>query len=258
MTHPERSPDFRDVQRAFAAHLRDPATHPPPAGVEERRLAVYRDLFFNNVRNFLDNFFPVLRSLYRDEDWQALARDFYARHRCNTPYFLEIAEEFLQYLDAEREPQAGDPPFARDLAHYEWLELALDVATEEIPATGFDPAGDLLDGRPVLTPVAVLASYRWPVHRISAGNVPAVPLAEPVFLVVHRDRDDRVRFLEANAVTARLFTLLREQPALTGRDAALCIAAEIAHPDPLVVVAGAGEVLAMLRERDIVLGARLP
>lgn len=252
------SPDFRDVQRALAAHLRDPAAHAAPAGIEERRLAIYRDLFFNNIRTFLDNFFPVLRSLYRDEDWQAMARDFYARHRFHTPYFLEIAEEFLHYLREEREPQPCDPPFAHDLAHYEWLELALDVATEEIPGEGYDSAADLLDGVPVLTPVAVLASYPWPVHRVSVDNVPVAPLASPVFLVVHRDRDDRVRFLEANAVTARLFTLLREQPALSGRAAALCIAAELAHPDPAAVVAGAGEVLAMLRGRDIVLGARLP
>lgn len=255
--------DFRDIQFAFAAHLRDPLANPPPAGIEERRLAIYRNLFFNNVVNFLSNFFPVLRSLYGDDDWQAMARDFYARHRAHTPYFLEIAEEFLHYLAEERTPQPCDPPFAQELAHYEWLELALDVATEEIPGEGFDPAGDLLDGVPLLTPVAVLASYRWPVHQISANRVleervPTVPLATPVFFVVYRDRADAVRFLEVNATAARLFSLLRAQPSLSGRDVALCIARELEHPDLSVVVSGAADLLQMLRERDIVLGTRLP
>lgn len=255
--------DFRDIQFAFAAHLRDPLANPPPAGIEERRLVIYRELFFNNVVNFLSNFFPVLRGLYSDDDWQAMARDFYARHRAHTPYFLEIAEEFLHYLAEERTPQPCDPPFAQELAHYEWLELVLDVATEEIPVEGFDPVGDLLDGVPLLTPVAVLASYRWPVHQISANRmlaerVPTAPLATPVFFVVYRDRADAVRFLEVNATTARLFSLLREQPMLSGRDVALCVARELGHPDPSVVVSGAADLLQMLRERDIVLGTRLP
>ncbi len=255
--------NFRDIQFAFAAHLRDPLVNPPPEGIEERRLAIYRELFFNNVVNFLTNFFPVLRSLYRDDDWQAMARDFYARHRAHTPYFLEIAEEFLHYLAEERMLQPCDPPFMRELAHYEWLELALDVAIEEIPGEGFDPAGDLLSGVPLLTPVAVLASYHWPVHQISASRmleerVPTVPLATPLFFVVYRDRADAVRFLEVNATTARLFGLLREQPLLSGRDVALCVARELGHPDPEQVVSGAGELLQMLHERDIVLGTRLP
>lgn len=250
-------PDFRQVQYAFAAHLRDPAHNPPPPGIEERRLAIYRDLFFNNIENFLSGFFPVLRSLYTDRAWQAMARDFFARHRAHSPYFLEIAEEFLHYLEHERRPDAEDPPFARELAHYEWLELALDVATEEIPRRGFHPDGDLLVGAPLLTPVAVLGAFHWPVHRIAADYRPAAPLAEPVYLIVYRDRGDDVRFMEVNAVAARLFVLLREQQTASGRELALQIAREIDHADPEAVVAGARDTLAMLRARDIVLGTRL-
>lgn len=248
--------DFRSVQYAFAAHLRDPAANLPPPGLEERRLAIYRDLFFNNVENFASGFFPVLRSLYRDEDWRALVRDFFARHRCRTPYFLEIAGEFLRYLGDERESQPCDPPFARELAHYEWLELVVDVADEEIPGTGYDPAGDLLAGAPVLTPVLVTGAYHWPVHQVSRSNLPREPLSSPVFLAVYRDRHDAVRFLELNAAAARLLDLLRTEPGLSGRDAALRIAAELRHADPEAVVAGARDILGMLRARDIVLGSR--
>lgn len=250
-------PDFRAVQHAFAAHLRDPATNPPPPGIEERRLAVYRDLFFNNVEGFASGFFPVLRSLYAADDWRALVRDFFATHRCRTPYFLEIAEEFLAYLGAGRVPQPCDPPFARELAHYEWLELVVDVAEEEVPQRGYHPGGDLLAGAPLLTPVLVTGVFHWPVHRIAADAVPAEPLPAPVFLAVYRDREDAVRFLEINAATARLIDLLRAEPLLSGREVALRIAAEMQHADPGAVVAGAGDILAMLRARDIVLGTRL-
>lgn len=248
-------PGTAALQRAFAAHLRDPASNPAPAGIEPRRLAVYRDLFFNNVANFLATFFPVLRGLYTDEAWCALARDFYARHAARSPYFLDIAREFLDFLDTARGEHPDDPPCLRELAHYEWLELALDVAEEDVPTTGIVPDGDLLAGIPVLNPLAVLAAYRWPVHRIAGGQ--PLPAPAETWLLVWRDRSDRVGFLELNAATARLYLLLRDTPGLTGRAAALA-AAGVAEPAPDAVLAGAREILGRLRARDIVLGTRDP
>ena len=52
---------LRDLQTRFAAHLRHPATHPAPDDVEDRRMAIYRRLFFRNISNFLAKNFPVLR-----------------------------------------------------------------------------------------------------------------------------------------------------------------------------------------------------
>ena len=43
------SADFRDIQYAFAKHIRDPQNNPAPTDAEDRRMAVYRELFFNNL-----------------------------------------------------------------------------------------------------------------------------------------------------------------------------------------------------------------
>jgi hypothetical protein len=249
---------FRVTQQAFAAYLRNPALNPPPAGIEDRRLAIYRDLFFNNVDNFLRGFFPVLHSLYSEADWLDMSRGFFSQHRAETPYFLQISEEFLAWLEQGFVPRPCDPPWLRELAHYEWLELALDVAEEEFPHAGFDADGDLLSGVPVHSPLAVLARYDWPVHQVSAAHRDIVP-AE-AFLMVYRDRSERVRFLELNRVSARLFALLLAPGSTprSGRELALAIATEMQHPDPEAVVAGAGETLNQWRERDIVLGTLLP
>lgn len=249
--------DFRAVQREFAAHLRDPLAHPPPPGIEERRLAIYRDLFFRNIDNFLRGFFPVLHSLYREDDWLAMSRGFFAQHRAETPYFLQIAEEFLAWLEHGHVPRDIDPPYLKQLAHYEWLELALDVAEEEFPVSGFDADGDLLVGSPMPGPLAVLAHYDWPVQRISAEN--RTPETEDTWLIVYRDRGEHVRFMELNPVAARLFSLLQQPESATrcGRELALQIAAEMNHPEPQSVVVGAGELLSSWRERDLVLGVRV-
>lgn len=248
------SADFRDVQYAFAAYLRDPAKNPPPAGIEERRLAIYRDLFFSNIENFARSFFPVLRSLYGEEDWRALVRDFLSRHCSRSPYFLDIAGEFIQYLEHERGEHPADPPFLRELAHYEWLELLVDVDESGWPSGDVDVDGDLLAGVPVLAPALVLACYNWPVHRINAANRPATPLAGPVWLAVYRDRAEAVRFLELNTATARLVELMRAGESRSGRELGLQLATEMSHPAPEALVSAAGDMLALLRERGMLAG----
>ena len=73
------SPEFgrtRRLQYRFTAHLRDPKSNPVPAGIEDRRMAIYRDLVFSNVEMFLSANFPVIRNLYSDADWNVMTRDF--------------------------------------------------------------------------------------------------------------------------------------------------------------------------------------
>ncbi len=246
--------DFTQVQYAFAAHIRDPENNPPPRDVEDRRMAVYRELFYNNVEGFLADGFPVLRSLYEDDTWHAMARDFYASHYCRSPLFMEIPREFLSYLEQERGEREEDPPFLRELAHYEWVELALSIA-EASPPPRAPGDGDLLDNAPVLSSLAWPLSYAWPVHRIGPDFRPEQPGEHPTYLLLHRDEDEgRIHFLELNAISARLFALLQEQQDLSGRAALETIAAELNHPRPQVVIEGGHEILHAWRRRGIVLG----
>ena len=251
-------PGFQAIQYALAAHIRDPQHAAPPAGIEDRRLAVYRELFFNNLRDLLGRGFPVLRRISGPEKWDALIRDFMVQHRCRTPLFLELPREFLAWLREERETTPGDPPFLSELAHYEWVELALTVDERDLSAVNADPAGDLLDGVPVVSPLAWSLSYRFPVHRLSPDFQPLTPGPELTRLVVVRDRGHQIGFLEINAVTARLLEILTEEDAgtLTGRAALERIARELAHPNPAAVLAGGRELLEGLRSSDVILGTK--
>jgi uncharacterized protein len=247
---------LRRAQFEFAAHIRDPGRAPAPEGVEDRRMAIYRELFFNNVRDLLGRGFPVLRKLLGEPGWERMIRDWLVSHRAQSPLFLELPREFLQYLLDEREDRSGDPPFVAELAHYEWVELALSIDEREPELPGVDPGGNLLEGVPVLSPLAWPLVYAWPVHRISPEFQPQDPPAEPTRLVVVRDRRDRVGFLEINLVTARLLELLSPDasPARTGRECLLKIAEELGHPDPAVVVSAGAAILEDLHRRDVVLG----
>ncbi len=248
---------FTQQQYAFAAHIRQPDRNPAPEGIEDRRLAIYRELFYNNVEGFLSNGFPVLRELTDDDDWHAMVRDFFANHRCHSPLFMEISREFLTYLEQERGERENDFPFLRELAHYEWVELALSVA-ESDPGQIDDPDGDLLEGIPVLSSLAWPLCYQYPVHRISPDYQPDKPADQPVYLMVYRDGNDDVGFMELNAISARLFSLLQDDDTLTGRRALEQIATELNHPRPGVVIDGGREILQAWRQRDIVLGVNRP
>ena len=62
-------PAFQRHQYAFAAHIRDPEHNPAPTGIEDRRMAIYRSLFFNNVSQLLAKTFPVLHQILGAEAW---------------------------------------------------------------------------------------------------------------------------------------------------------------------------------------------
>ncbi len=247
---------FQQIQQHFCAHIRKPADVPAPDNIEDRRMAIYRDLFFNNINSFLENGFPVLRSLYRDDEWLRLARQFFANHHCKTPYFAKIAEEFLLFLNNGYEPISNDPPFLLELAHYEWVELALGVLDETIDFSSVDRNGNLLSSVPVLSPTAWLLSYQWPVQHISAEFQPEEPLEQPNHIIVYRDRNDAVGFIEANAVTARLFQLLDNNENDSGQMLLETIAMELQHPEPQRVIDGGLQTLTRLHNLDIIAGTR--
>ncbi len=255
-TAPRRKPlAFQRVQYRFAAHLRDPERNPAPAGIEARRMKIYAELFYNNVEGFLANAFPVLRKITGDKRWHAMARDFFSRHQSHEPLFHRIAAEFLKYLEHERGPVKGDWPFLLELSHYEWAELALGVADVKLTPELADPNGDLLNGVPAISPLAWSLVYTYPVQRIGPEFLPKEPGAQPTYLIVYRTRQDDVKFMEANAVTARLMELMQKKRS-TGRQLLARIARELKHPQPELVIAQGVQTLRGLRERDIILGTR--
>lgn len=252
--------NFQRLQYRFAAHVRDPQRHPAPAGIEPRRMKIYAELFYNNVESVLARAFPVLRAITPDPRWRALVRDFFARHESHEPLFHKMAGEFLKYLKNERHStkrtaRQDDPPFLCELAHYEWVELALAVSEVQLTPDLAHPEGDLLEGIPVLSPLAWSLAYKYPVHRINPDCLPEKPGTQPTHLIVYRTRQDEVKFLESNGVTARLITLL-EHARTPGRRLLQRLARELQHPDPAAVVRQGATILNDLRRREIILGTR--
>lgn len=239
---------FQQFQHDFGRHLRDPRAAARPVGVPARRMALYNELLYNNLEGFLIACFPVTRQVLGMRRWPRLVRAFFREARCRTPYFREIPREFLDWLTAVAGLKL--PPWLRELAHYEWVELALDVM--DVASPPHDPAGDLLDGVPVLAPALMNLAYAWPVQRIGPDWRPRKPVA--THLLVFRDAAARVQFVALNPVSARLVALLLA--GATGRAACRAIAAELGHAQPDAVVAHGARVLEDLRTLGAILGTQ--
>lgn len=247
-------PDFQKKQYAFAAHIRDPENNPAPANIEDRRMAVYRELFFNNLLKLLSGTFPVLKKLHTADQWRGMIRQFMVSHHAQTPYFLEIPKEFLSFLEHEYESD-DTYPFLLELAHYEWAELALAVSEENNDDLGADASADLLSGVPVKSRLAWQLAYRFPVHRISESFKPLEADAQPTFLVIHRAPDDDLGFMELNPVTARLLELIASNTTSVGADLVKALAAEINYADVDALMQHGRAAMEEMRSAHILLGA---
>ncbi len=244
-----------EVQRRFADHLRNPQSRPAPEGIEERRLGVYRRLFFNNLRNLFAKNFPVIRKLHDDSAWDAIIRDFMTHHRPTTPLFTEIGREFVDYLENTRDASHDDPPWLAELAHWEFLETTVRLHAADIDAVEVESEAELLDHCPVLNPTLAIGQYQWPVHRIGPDYRPDTPEPSPVLLAAYRRRDDKVAFMKINALTAHLLSNLQSADHQPGRELLDSIAEDINQPAERVIESGA-QLLTTLHHRQIILGSR--
>ncbi|CAE6909642.1 conserved protein of unknown function [Ectopseudomonas oleovorans] len=204
-----------ELQRDFAARIRQPDAHGLLPGIAAERMAIYEELFFNNVASLVSGAFPVLRGVLGAERWQSLVRGFLAEHRAATPYFLEISQEFIAWLQQGYRPEPDDPPFMLELAHYEWVELALDVSEAQLPQRGWSP-------------LAWPLAYVWPVQRIGAEHCPALPPDEPTCLLVWRDGKDQVRFMQLTPFAYQLALRLQAGESPLQAQLALATAAGLA------------------------------
>jgi hypothetical protein len=244
---------LHDQLMSMARYVRDPQHNAPPPGIEARRLAVYRQLFFGNVESLLSGGFPVIRASLGPTKWRALIESFYADYRCQTPLFTEISGEFVDYL-AEGVGDALDlPTWVVELAHYEWVEAALLLSDRREPA--HDPEGDLLEGVPLLSNLAWPLAYQWPVSEIGPNYLSHDAPEQPTLMLARRGADLQVHFSRLAPMAHALLASLQERHC-TGRQHLEALAAAIGVDSAAILSQGLA-LLENLRAQGVVLGTRV-
>ena len=194
---------FQKLQRQFLAHCRNPEQQPLPAGFDQLGTAIYVELLYNKFNDSLMTCFPVTYAILGVTAWQNTLKDFIAEHHCLSPYYRQIPDEFVQYLQNERQAK-DDLPFLAELAHFEWIELILSIAEAEPIVLETLSAAQLMEAVPVFTPVIKLLHYVWPVQQINLTYQPDEPPSVATHILGFRDASDQVQFIALNPATASL------------------------------------------------------
>ncbi len=243
--------DLIQKQKHFCSLIRNP-TLENNVGIEQRRLAVYQELIFGNVEGFISNTFPILCSLYEDFEWKALIREFLIHHRAETPYFSKIAEEFIEFLSSHTSELSKKYPFVLELAHYEWVELALMISTEQISTIDLINPDEITELSLNLSPLAWPLVYQFEVHLISKDYIPTEPNSSATFIVVYRKSNDDVDFTLINAVTYKLLNLLSDNDGIKGKTLLKKLAKSLPQVSEQSIISNGRTILNDLIKRNII------
>ncbi|WP_066800752.1 HvfC family RiPP maturation protein [Moraxella oblonga] len=170
---------------------------------------IYQDLIFNNVCGFLNQCFPICKSIM-GENWRTLCLYFFQRYPTHSPYFTEIPMQFVEFLsqmddgDFDKSVWLNEltlshdeikkllPAYLSELAHYEWLELHTETFPNQANKLILNDVQSYYLNNSVQNHY-----YLYPVHKISENVDIAL---ENTFLVVLR-HNDKVKFVEINLLT---------------------------------------------------------
>lgn len=245
--------ELERLQNEFAARIRNPDSNSVPEGVDPARMRVYQDLIYNGTEELLENCFPVIYEIASDELRESLIRGFLSDHSAESPLFYEVPEEFLSYLIEGRE-EPSDPPYLAELAHFEWMELALELTDEQRPKN-IDPVGDLYHDIIEPSPLMEVVGYHYPVHEIDANNLPTIQDKSSYCLAVYRDKDEVVQCLVLSAIATRLLQFVRQHE-LSGQQAIELLAKEMPGSSFEDLKETGMGIFQQLLEADVILGTK--
>jgi hypothetical protein len=237
-----------DLAALCARHALPPDDSAALAAEFERWL-VYRKLVQGTLRDAVALAIP--RTIAR---LGALFDEYFARFLRErgpaTHYLRDVTSELLDYCAPLWAADARVPPWALDLARHEAIAIVVASLRElAVPA----PLGELeLERGLRFVEAARVVRYGFAVQRLSSDEADRTPpIAVPTELLVYRDREHDVRYLELTPLAAALLERLLAGASL--RDAVLGACNHTGH-EPASALEGSARLLADLAERGIVLG----
>ena len=187
---PETSAQY---QHRFAQAIREGEA---ADGLPQERLNVYIRLIRNNIHSFIDRCYTETLQYLDSGEWGRLKEGFIRDARAQTPYFQEIAGEFLQYCQSL--PLSDDLLALMDFEHTQLLAEVAQTDNQASPADSDDLAY-------TLSPAAFVRCYHYDV----TDELQAAETA----VLVWRDSEDDVMYQTLDDFDALLLETLADTPA---------------------------------------------
>ena len=88
------------------------------------------------------------------------------------------------------------------------------------------------------------------------GFQPKTAPAEPTHLLVWRQHDFKIKFMQLNETSMLLLQKMKEETVMSGLELLNDVAGAINHPKPEVVLEAGHALLIELKEKQVILGTR--
>jgi len=212
-----KSESLDEEQIKFTKNLRSDKANEPVKNISDRSMKLYKELVYNNIENTTRKTFPIITKLLSQSNWEALISRFIQEYTFDSPYFYDISKSFVLFLSGLSEKDLCYP-FLAELAHYEWIELDVELQRDNKELNIIPEKEDIknllvLNKKLIsVAPTTRILTYSFPVHKISIDYIPINTSPKPIFLLVYRDLNYNVKFMKANGLTACLIELLIEKP----------------------------------------------
>ncbi len=186
-------------------------------GFDNEKSQIYQELLLNNFNSLISPCFPVLRSILPSDLWHKIVKDIFSKANLQKNIFHQIAFELVNELELN---PLVDYPFAFELAHYEWLELELELKANDLNIKPFNKELDVLNHEWQISSCAVIKQYQYDVHNIGQSYQPKDKIKTN--LIVYK-KNDTVEFIKLTEQSSQLLEcILYEELAAKEIIAQLC------------------------------------
>ncbi|QGM80616.1 DNA-binding domain-containing protein [Otariodibacter oris] len=195
----KEEPTLAEIQQTLVNTVRT-KTVVPEFEDKVQRLKVYMRLVRNNTFGFVDRCFTETQKHFSEDDWLQIKERFVQEGKAQSPYFQDIAGEFLLFCQNEK---CVDDNLLH-LMDFEYTQLLAEVSMDNVAKTGEWNEKTIMQ----LSPIVYLKEY--PVDFLSHHFAEFIDNSHQV--VIWRDSQFDVYYHSLSELDYWLLSYLKEQP----------------------------------------------
>lgn len=177
-------------------------------GVKKDRLHHYKRLIYNIIDDAIESAYPIARSILSDEQWTEMIDAFVSEHQCHHPQLFRMPEELIDFVQLKNFDEKFNLPHLVDTLHFEWAEVEIhSMQDQDLPIVNI--TGNFLNSIIIFSPYCQLLSLAYPIHKLNSVDI--INAKGEYFMLVYREENGTVQYLELTALTHFLISNLSEE-----------------------------------------------
>jgi len=177
-------------------------------GVKKDRLHHYKRLIYNIIDDAIESAYPITRSILTNEQWKEMIDAFVKEHQCHHPQLFRMPGELIEFVQLKKIDEKFNLPHLIDALLFEWAEVEIhSMQDEELPSV--NSTGDFLNSTIIFSPYCQLLNLAYPIHKLNSINI--IEAKGEYFILVYREENGTVQYLELTALTYFLISNLSEE-----------------------------------------------